>query len=116
MRDDVLGAFGETSATGKPVGDDLREGKPTPLMAIAVARANGAQQSVLAQVGAARLDDAQVASVQQVIVDTGALAELEATIARLTDEAVAAITAAPVSSQVRSALVELAAYVVQRSL
>jgi geranylgeranyl diphosphate synthase type I len=116
MRDDVLGAFGETSVTGKPVGDDLREGKPTPLMAIAVARANGAQQSVLAQVGTARLDDAQVANVQQVIVDTGALAELEATITRLTDEAIAAITAAPVSSQVRSALVELAAYVVQRSL
>ncbi|NBO06320.1 MAG: hypothetical protein EBV17_04680 [Actinobacteria bacterium] len=116
MRDDVLGAFGETSVTGKPVGDDLREGKPTPLMAIAVARANGAQQSVLAQVGTLRLDDAQVANVQQVIVDTGALAELEATITRLTDEAIAAITAAPVSSQVRSALVELAAYVVQRSL
>jgi geranylgeranyl diphosphate synthase type I len=116
MRDDVLGAFGETSVTGKPVGDDLREGKPTPLMAIAVARANGAQQSVLAQVGAARLDDAQVANVQQVIVDTGALAELEATITRLTDEAITAINAAPVSSQVRSALVELAAYVVQRSL
>jgi geranylgeranyl diphosphate synthase type I len=116
MRDDVLGAFGESSVTGKPVGDDLREGKPTPLMAIAVARANGAQQSVLAQVGTARLDDAQVANVQQVIVDTGALAELEATITRLTDEAIAAVTAAPVSSQVRSALVELAAYVVQRSL
>jgi len=116
MRDDVLGAFGETSVTGKPVGDDLREGKPTPLMAIAVARANSAQQSVLAQVGAVRLDDAQVANVQQVIVDTGALAELEATITRLTDEAITAINAAPVSSQVRSALVELAAYVVQRSL
>ena len=85
-------------------------------MAIAVARANGAQQSVLAQVGAARLDDAQVANVQQVIVDTGALAELEATITRLTDEAITAINEAPVSSQVRGALVELAAYVVQRSL
>ena len=35
MRDYVLGAFGDTATTGKPVGDDLREGKPTPLMAIA---------------------------------------------------------------------------------
>ena len=35
LRDDVLGAFGETTLTGKPVGDDLREGKPTPLMAMA---------------------------------------------------------------------------------
>ena len=30
LRDDLLGAFGEEAATGKPVGDDLREGKPTP--------------------------------------------------------------------------------------
>jgi geranylgeranyl diphosphate synthase, type I len=33
MRDDVMGAFGDATATGKPVGGDLIEGKPTPLMA-----------------------------------------------------------------------------------
>ena len=37
MRDDVIGAFGDSPVTGKPVGDDLREGKPTPLLARAVA-------------------------------------------------------------------------------
>ena len=37
MRDDVIGAFGDAAVTGKPVGDDLREGKPTPLLARAVA-------------------------------------------------------------------------------
>jgi geranylgeranyl pyrophosphate synthase len=37
MRDDVMGAFGEESLTGKSVGGDLREGKPTPLLARAVA-------------------------------------------------------------------------------
>ena len=56
MRDDVIGAFGETSLTGKPVGDDLREGKPTPLLARAVARADAAQRDVLAKVGAPGLD------------------------------------------------------------
>ena len=35
MRDDVLGAFGDESVTGKSVGGDLREGKPTPLLACA---------------------------------------------------------------------------------
>ena len=39
LRDDMLGAFGEETVTGKPVGDDLREGKPTPLLAVATARA-----------------------------------------------------------------------------
>ena len=33
MRDDVMGAFGDERTTGKPVGGDLREGKPTPLLA-----------------------------------------------------------------------------------
>ncbi|MET0460920.1 MAG: polyprenyl synthetase family protein, partial [Ilumatobacteraceae bacterium] len=36
MRDDVIGTFGASTVTGKPVGDDLREGKPTPLLARAV--------------------------------------------------------------------------------
>ena len=44
LRDDVLGAFGDAAVTGKPVGDDLREGKPTPLLARAVAAADAAQR------------------------------------------------------------------------
>ena len=36
LRDDILGTFGDTARTGKPVGDDLREGKPTPILAIAL--------------------------------------------------------------------------------
>ncbi|MFM8688366.1 MAG: polyprenyl synthetase family protein, partial [Acidimicrobiaceae bacterium] len=49
MRDDVLGAFGDSSSslTGKPIGDDLREGKPTPLLAMACERATVAQRKVL---------------------------------------------------------------------
>ncbi len=42
MRDDVMGAFGDPALTGKPVGGDLREGKPTPLMARAVEAATAA--------------------------------------------------------------------------
>ncbi len=111
MRDDVLGAFGETAVTGKPVGDDLREGKPTPLMAIATARANEQQLRMLQLVGTARLEISQVADVQQVIIDTGALAELEAHIRALTDKALAAIRVAPITQDARDSLVELANFV-----
>ena len=51
MRDDVMGAFGDEALTGKPVGGDLREGKPTPLLARAFEAATDAQREVLSLVG-----------------------------------------------------------------
>ena len=116
MRDDVMGAFGDAAVTGKPVGGDLREGKPTPLMARAVAAADAAQQQVLALVGRADLTDDDVARVQQAIIDSGALADLEATITRLTAEAVAAIERAPIEPGARYELIALATYVSQRTV
>jgi geranylgeranyl diphosphate synthase type I len=116
MRDDVMGAFGETSVTGKPVGDDLREGKPTPLMAMATARADAAQLGVLQLVGNTVLNDAQVANVQAVIRETGALDQLEQLITSLTDDAIEAIGKAPLSQEARNELIELAAFVSWRSV
>ncbi|MDJ0769666.1 MAG: polyprenyl synthetase family protein [Ilumatobacter sp.] len=116
MRDDVMGAFGDEASTGKPVGDDLREGKPTPLLARALAAADAAQRSVLDQVGNPRLSASAIADVQQVIIDTGALADLEASIARLTDEAVAAIDATDLVDPARDELIALAAFVSQREV
>jgi geranylgeranyl diphosphate synthase type I len=116
MRDDVMGAFGEESLTGKSVGGDLREGKPTPLLARAVRAADAAQLEVLAEVGAPGLDGHGVARIQQAIVDTGALDELEAHITALTAEAVAAIEAAPIVETAKTELVALADYVSWRNV
>ncbi len=114
LRDDVLGAFGDESATGKPVGDDLREGKPTPLLAVAAERAGRAQGGLLARVGAPDLDPSEITALQDLLVDTGALAEIESAIERLTFVAVAAIEQAAVTEGARRALVELAHYVAWR--
>ena len=114
MRDDVLGAFGETESTGKPVGDDLREGKPTPLLARACERATSAQRQILDRVGRDNLDDASVREVQEVIEATGALRDMEETIARLTQEALDALEAIPFDDEVRAHLAELADYVSRR--
>jgi geranylgeranyl diphosphate synthase type I len=116
MRDDVLGAFGDTAITGKPVGDDLREGKPTPLMAIASARANVAQLKELQLVGNQDLTPEQIARVQEVIRETGALDELETVITRLTDEAIAAVQNVPFAQSVRDELITLAEYVSWRTV
>lgn len=114
LRDDVLGAFGDSAITGKPVGDDLREAKPTPLMALALQRADPKQQKVLAKVGQGDLSNTDVAHVQQAIVDCGALAEMESTIEQLTTEAITAISRAPIDSAVCQHLVELAHFVSER--
>jgi geranylgeranyl diphosphate synthase type I len=114
LRDDVLGVFGESNITGKPVGDDLREAKPTPLMALALQRANAAQRMVLQRVGREALDPAGISEVQQAIIHSGALDEMELTITRLTNEAIAAIGATPISAEVQTRLVELAHFVSDR--
>ena len=114
MRDDVMGAFGDTRATGKPVGGDLREGKPTPLLARAIAVADSSQRGVLERVGHADLTDEEMTDIQQVIIDTGALDDLERTIVDRTREAVMAIEAADLDDLARDELVALATYVGQR--
>ena len=113
LRDDVLGAFGDPAATGKPVGDDLREGKPTLLMAMARAAATPAQLGVLDAIGS-EMDDKTVSEVQQVIVETGALASLEEEIAALLDEALDALRALPNVSAAKDALAATARFVALR--
>jgi len=114
LRDDVLGAFGEDAVIGKPVGDDLREGKPTPLLAAATRSATRTQREVLGAVGAPDLGDGDIRAIQQVLRDTGALAEVEDRIAALTSEALAAIEVADVTEEARAALVDLARFVAWR--
>lgn len=116
MRDDVIGAFGDTALTGKPVGDDLREGKPTPLLARAVDRATPAQLKVLDRVGDPQLDDAEIAEIQDVIVATGALRDLEARIGELTVAALRALDHAPIVDTARDELRALAEFVSQRAV
>ena len=116
MRDDVMGAFGDATTTGKPVGGDLREGKPTPLLARAMAAATPAQRDELAAVGRPELTAAEVVRIQDVIVATGALDDLERTIATRAAEAVATIDGADLPDEARRELVELAGFVTQRSV
>lgn len=116
MRDDVIGAFGDPAVTGKPVGGDLREGKPTPLLARAVSAADAAQRAVLDQVGDPLLDDDSIARIQHVIVETGALADLESEIATRVAMAVEAIASSDLDATAVGELTALAAYITDRDL
>ena len=116
MRDDVLGVFGDevTNNTGKPIGDDIREGKPTPLLAMAYERASTSQRQVLEDVGAPQISNEDISKIQEVIIETGALSELETKISGLVGESIAAITNSSLSKQSVKQLVELAEFVAQR--
>jgi geranylgeranyl diphosphate synthase, type I len=114
LRDDVLGALGDPALTGKPVGQDLREGKPTPLLALAAARVGDGRSSPLDRVGQPGLSDTGVAGIQRLLVDTGALDAIARLIDGLTARAIDAIGAADVTPQARDALVDLARFVATR--
>ncbi|MFM7871612.1 MAG: polyprenyl synthetase family protein, partial [Actinomycetota bacterium] len=116
MRDDVMGAFGDSALTGKPVGDDLREGKPTPLLALTCERASAEQSRVLARVGREVLDDADVAEVQDIMRSTGALDTMEAHIDGLVRDAIGALDRLPFPGSVITELADLAAYVSARTV
>jgi geranylgeranyl diphosphate synthase type I len=108
LRDDVLGVFGDPSETGKPAGDDLREGKRTVLVAAAMQAAGPAQASLLQRhLGDPALTDEGVAALREVIVETGALAQVEETIAELTEQAIEALDG-PVADSARGVLAALA--------
>jgi len=96
------------------VGDDLREGKPTPLLAIARERATGAHVAALARVGDPQLGPDDIAALQAVLHATGAPEEVERRIAELTDEAMAAAKELPLAEEAKSALADLATYVAWR--
>jgi geranylgeranyl diphosphate synthase type I len=114
MRDDVLGTFGDPDVTGKPVGEDLREGKPTPLLAITTARAGAAGSALLERVGARDLGDDEVAAIQALMIETGAREETERLVDELAGEAVAALERTAITAEARAALAELAAFVAHR--
>jgi geranylgeranyl diphosphate synthase type I len=107
LRDDLLGAFGDPARTGKPVGDDLRVGKPTPLLARARERADDASRRLLARAGAATITDDEVAAMQAVLRQTGADEQVEAEVVRLADEARAAAALLPITAPARDALARL---------
>jgi geranylgeranyl diphosphate synthase, type I len=117
LRDDVLGVFGDPAVTGKPAGDDLREGKRTALIAIALEAADARQAAVVRRhLGDPHLTADGVSALRTVLQDTGALARVEALIRELTGDALAALEAAPVADEAREVLEQLATAVTCRTV
>ena len=88
LRDDLLGVFGDPEATGKPAGDDLREGKRTVLIALGLDGAGDEGRALLESLlGRDDLEDAGVAAIRGILIEVGAVDRVEALIATLADDA-----------------------------
>ncbi|RKN50817.1 polyprenyl synthetase family protein [Micromonospora endolithica] len=109
LRDDVLGVFGDPAQTGKPAGDDLREGKRTYLVAATLEATDEAGRRLLLDgLGDPGLDEARVARLRELITDAGALARAEQRITTLTEAALAALGTVDLDTEARQTLVDLA--------
>ncbi|MFI7645522.1 polyprenyl synthetase family protein [Micromonospora sp. NPDC049460] len=116
LRDDVLGVFGDPAQTGKPAGDDLREGKRTYLVAAALEATDEAgRELLLGGLGDPGLDETGVARLREMISDSGALARTEQRIAALTDTALAALATVDLETEARQSLVDLAIAATRRT-
>ncbi|QMU80149.1 polyprenyl synthetase family protein [Streptacidiphilus sp. PB12-B1b] len=111
LRDDLLGVYGDPAVTGKPAGDDLREGKRTLLVAEALATCSAADARLLDELlGAPGMDERQVRMARSAITRSGAPERVEARITGLLHEALTALDGAPIAEpEARRVLHRLAA-------
>ncbi|AZL13346.1 polyprenyl synthetase [Brevibacterium aurantiacum] len=104
LRDDVLGIFGDPAATGKPAGDDIREGKRTVLIAESMKNLNSEQTQIMAErLGDPDLSDSEVAECVSMLTESGGLDAVESFIRSKHDEALSVVRewatdSSPVSS------------------
>lgn len=104
LRDDVLGIFGDPAATGKPAGDDIREGKRTVLIAESMKNLNSEQTQIMAErLGDPDLSDSEVAECVSMLTDSGGLDAVESFIRSKHDDALSVVRewstdSSPVSS------------------
>jgi geranylgeranyl diphosphate synthase type I len=109
LRDDVLGIFGDPAVTGKPAGDDLREGKRTYLVAATLEAVGPATaDEVERRLGDPDLDACGIETLRRVITDSGALARTEQRIADLTATALDALTTVKIEKEAAEVLRALA--------
>ena len=111
--DDLLDYEGDTSALGKNVGDDLREGKPTLPLLVAMSHGT-ADEAALIRHAIEHGEVERLANIVQIVRRTGAIDATRAAARREADLARARLATLP-PSEARDALTELCIRSIDRS-
>ena len=115
MRDDVLGVFGDSAVTGKPAGDDLREGKRTALIALTRETLSSTVVKIFDELlESGELTEDQIKFLQQTIIGSGALEKIERMIIELGDQSLAALETLALEPTAKAQLRALALNVISR--
>lgn len=114
LRDDILGIFGDKNTTGKPVGDDIREGKYTLLIAHALEKASEAERQALSRRGAIDISEKEIEQITLIIQSNGALDEVEKRIQFLFNSSMEALDIIDPSQDAKDLAIYLARYVCWR--
>lgn len=112
FRDDLLGVFGDAAVTGKPAGDDLREGKLTVLIGHTLRAVDHKARVLLdKRLGDPHLTAEDIDELRTLITESGARAAVEDEISRsaaIARESVVGSTARPEAKEALIHLVDLA--------
>jgi geranylgeranyl diphosphate synthase, type I len=116
LRDDLLGVFGNPAQTGKPAGDDLREGKRTVLIAATMERSSAPEKTrINSLLGKPDLSPAEVEEVRSIITSTGAADFVETMITDLTAQALESLQSPTITSDAKKFLLQMADVATKRS-
>lgn len=110
--DDLIGAFGTASASGKDEGCDLREAKKTHL--ISLARESEDWPEVRAALAEAHTGPVAVQAAQTALSKSGARSRLEVLVCETLDEACAIVEASTLPTECRLMLIQLVEAVQER--
>ncbi|WKK22973.1 polyprenyl synthetase family protein [Streptomyces olivoreticuli] len=116
LRDDLLGVYGDVMDTGKSRLDDLRAGKNTTLVALALRASDAAQAARLrALIGDPSLEEAGAEEVRAVFAATGAREAVERLIDDRYQQALRALDTAPFAPEATATLENLARTATRRT-
>jgi len=115
LADDLLGMFGSSKQTGKPIGSDIREGKQTLLMYFAKKLCTPGQwRTIESRFGSENINSDDVKIVREVLKECGAQAKVSVAANDYLQASLAVLSEMEIDADSKKLLIEFAHYCVER--